>query len=639
LNSQHRSFFAAFFLAALTCRCAFSDAYDPPANYYNTATGTGATLKQQLNDIIDNHTVLSYDAARANLQVSDSDPAQPGHMITVYDRTSLNVSAINPGGSIPGWDSGATWNREHTWPRSRGIGSSGPDDSDMFELRPALTSNNGDRGDLNFGGAFGAQSWGTVSDGGQTYWYPGDADAGMIARQEFYMATRYDGTDGSTQNLEIGTGNVANPSGAEDAPPQLGNLTRLLEWHYAAVPDTFERRRNQIIYDQFQHNRNPFTDHPEYVWSVFVNQANNSQVSIAGATVNADGSSAKTIDMGRVFVNGAVPALQVNTLNKTGTDGTYYSVATTGFAASSVTGQFNAFAITTGGTLTKSINVGIASSIGTAPNVIVTTATAGVKTGTVVVDNLDITAGGGTGTGANDGSDTFNLSLNVLDHMTPSFTSPSLLAAKTLDFGNIAVGSTAPTLNFNVFDLNGTVGSTANMDFDSFAPSGNSSAFTTNLAAYAGALQIAAGTSQAFTAALNLTSVGTFTATYTLNFSDENLTGAQNKSLTLTLTGKVRLAGDFDGNGIVDAGDYVVWQRSLGQSVATAYAGADGDGNSIVDSADFDVWRAHFGDSAQASGASLAGNALVPEPGTMWLFAVGSILVCRRSQRTRLVRR
>ena len=110
----------------------------------------------------------------------------------------------------------------------------------------------------------------------------------------------------------------------------------------------------------------------------------------------------------------------------------------------------------------------------------------------------------------------------MLDHMTPSFTSPSLQTSKTLDFGNIAIGSSAPTLNFNVFDLNGTVGSTANMDFDSFTPSGNSSAFTTNLGASAGSLQIAAGTSQAFAASLNLTSVGTFTAVYTLNFSDEN---------------------------------------------------------------------------------------------------------------------
>src|SRR4051794_12579573 len=247
-------------------------------------------------------------------------------MLAVYDRTSINVAAINPGGSPPGWDSGATWNKEHTWPRSRGVGSSGPDDSDLFNLRPALTDNNGDRGDLNFGGAFDAQSWGKVIDGGQTYWYPGDADAGMIARQEFYMAVRYNATDTSTQDLEIGPGNIANPNGAEDLPPQLGNLTRLVEWNYAAPPDAFERRRNQVIYDQFQYNRDPFTDHPEYVWSVFVNQTNDSQVSIAGTTVNADGGSSRNVDMGRVFVNSVIPAAQPFTLNKAGNNGTYFGV-------------------------------------------------------------------------------------------------------------------------------------------------------------------------------------------------------------------------------------------------------------------------------------------------------------------------
>ena len=45
-----------------------------------------------------------------------------------------------------------------------------------------LTANNGDRGNLNYGGAYGAQAAGIVSDGGLQI-LPGDADAGMIARE------------------------------------------------------------------------------------------------------------------------------------------------------------------------------------------------------------------------------------------------------------------------------------------------------------------------------------------------------------------------------------------------------------------------------------------------------------------------
>ncbi|HVT26679.1 MAG TPA: endonuclease [Lacipirellulaceae bacterium] len=606
---------AAFFTAACLSRIVRADAYDPPPTYYNTATGTGATLKQQLHNIIDGHTVMSYDAARTTLQVTDADPNQPGHMLTVYDRTSVDVSAINPGGPIPGWDSGTTWNREHTWPQSRGVGSSGPDSSDLFNLRPALTANNGDRGSLNFGGAFG-QSQGVVTDGGQMYWYPGNADAGMIARQEFYMAVRYDGSDASTLDLELGAGNVANPSGDTDPPPQLGNLDRLLEWHYEAPPDSFERRRNQIIYDDYQHNRDPFTDHPEYVWSVFVNQANNSQVSILGTSVNADGSSTKTVDLGRVFVGSAVPAAQTFTLSKSGTDGTYYEVTSSGAATSSVAGRFNAFR--TNQTDSASISVGLNTN----------TATSGLKTGAVTVDNLDITTGGGPGHGANDANDTFNISLTVLDHSTPSFSPASASVSLAHDFGNIAVGDTAPTFDFDVFDLFGSSSYTANMDFDSVTLSGDSSAFNTDLGTFAGSLQIGAGSSHTFASSLNVTSVGTFSATYTLMFSDEDLPGAQNKSLSLTLTGTVRLAGDYNDDGTVDAGDYLIWRRMFGQNGVAAYSGADGDGNTTVNQADYDVWRAHFGDTASSSGAGtkIAGSAVVPEPAGVWLMAAVLLL-------------
>src|SRR4029078_364842 len=103
-----------------------------------------------------------------------------------------------------------------------------------------------------------------------------------------------------------------------------------------------------------------------------------------------------------------------------------------------------------------------------------------------------------------------------------------------------------------------------------------------------------------------------------MTYAEEKLTGAQNQCLTLTRTGKARLAGDFNNDGSVDAGDYVVWQRSLGQSVATAYSGAEDDGTLTIDSADSDVWRAHFGETAPGSGVSL--SAAVPEPTTMWLL-------------------
>ena len=36
-------------------------------------------------------------------------------------------------------------------------------------------------------------------------------------------------------------------------------------WHKDDPVDSMEVKRNEIIFEQFQHNRNPFIDHPEWV--------------------------------------------------------------------------------------------------------------------------------------------------------------------------------------------------------------------------------------------------------------------------------------------------------------------------------------------------------------------------------------
>jgi hypothetical protein len=56
-------------------------------------------------------------------------------------------------------------------------------------------------------------------------------------------------------------------------------------------------------------------------------------------------------------------------------------------------------------------------------------------------------------------------------------------------------------------------------------------------------------------------------------------------------------------NGEVDAGDYILWRKTLGDTVAK-YSGADGSGNSNIGPEDYDVWTANFGNAlpAPASG-------------------------------------
>jgi pre-peptidase len=56
------------------------------------------------------------------------------------------------------------------------------------------------------------------------------------------------------------------------------------------------------------------------------------------------------------------------------------------------------------------------------------------------------------------------------------------------------------------------------------------------------------------------------------------------------------LPGDYNQNNEIDAADYVLWRKSLGNSVPP-YSGADGDGNGSVGQEDNDLWAANFGDT------------------------------------------
>jgi hypothetical protein len=91
------------------------------------------------------------------------------------------------------------------------------------------------------------------------------------------------------------------------------------------------------------------------------------------------------------------------------------------------------------------------------------------------------------------------------------------------------------------------------------------------------------------------------------------------------------ILGDYNHSGAVDAADYVVWRKSIGQSGSGL--AADGNHNNQIDSGDYDVWRAHFGQIA-GSGSGAVVNAAVPEPASTFLLIMASMavcLVCRRA--------
>ncbi|WP_428306314.1 ELWxxDGT repeat protein [Lacipirellula sp.] len=71
------------------------------------------------------------------------------------------------------------------------------------------------------------------------------------------------------------------------------------------------------------------------------------------------------------------------------------------------------------------------------------------------------------------------------------------------------------------------------------------------------------------------------------------------------------LEGDYDGNGRVDSGDFLAWQRGFGGSATPAGSGADGDGNGTVGAGDLAVWKERFGAGA-AQAASAASAVVAP---------------------------
>lgn len=81
----------------------------------------------------------------------------------------------------------------------------------------------------------------------------------------------------------------------------------------------------------------------------------------------------------------------------------------------------------------------------------------------------------------------------------------------------------------------------------------------------------------------------------------------------------VAVPGDYNGNNVVDAADYVVWREHLNQTFQLANEVA-GQTPGTVTQEDYAAWRARFGNTS-GSGAGLNSSA-VPEPATAVMLAM-----------------
>ncbi len=244
---------------------------DPPKGYYATASDkTGIELRSALHNIIDDHRVIKYSSKNPDtadaLAELDADSDNPNSVILIYSRRS---EAISNFGTSTGW------NREHLWCNSYGIDKRGPAYSDLHNLRPADASVNSSRSNKIFDtsdtrdakyqkpGHPEAKQTSEDSDS----WEPPVDVRGEVARASFYMDVRYSGDKSNENDLQL----TDDLSAISSDTVFFGSLDTLLEWHIADPVDNAERVRNDLVYSDYQKNRNPFVDHPEWVVAIYGN--------------------------------------------------------------------------------------------------------------------------------------------------------------------------------------------------------------------------------------------------------------------------------------------------------------------------------------------------------------------------------
>ncbi len=236
-----------------------------PANYYNSANGlTGNQLKVALHNIIKGHSSISYGQLWNAFWSTDN----KGNGV-VWDMYSDWPNGNSPYTYFLGQDQcgnynseGDCYNREHSWPQSWFNEQTTPR-TDLHHIFPTDGFVNGKRANYPFGEVRSA-SWtsqngsklGTCKTPGYsgTVFEPIDEYKGDFARALMYMSVRYYLEDGNW-----GSSDMTSKSELKDWA-----INMLLRWNEQDPVSPKEKERNEAIYNDYQHNRNPFVDHPEY---------------------------------------------------------------------------------------------------------------------------------------------------------------------------------------------------------------------------------------------------------------------------------------------------------------------------------------------------------------------------------------
>lgn len=241
----------------------------PPDGYYSTTTGKkGEELLQELHEIIKGHTAISYNQIWSAFE--DTDKREDG---TVWDMYTgcVFIFGDDQDTGTGGNTECDVYNREHSFPSSW-FGGTNPMRTDLFHIFPVDKKVNNVRDNYPFGEV--ATPTYTSTNGSKlgpsSYpGYPGvvfepiDEYKGDLARAYFYMVTRY------YDIVETWTTAMLNKTKYPAFSPWA--LSLLLEWHDGDPVSQKELDRNNVVYENYQGNRNPFIDYPKFAHDIWGN--------------------------------------------------------------------------------------------------------------------------------------------------------------------------------------------------------------------------------------------------------------------------------------------------------------------------------------------------------------------------------
>ena len=251
---------------------AYNDHHDRQATYYEDDCAytylrqmTGNELFGRLNSLMGStcriaSSSLDYGTLRYAYIGVDRDLNNASNIIGYYNGTSF--AAV--------WDNGKTWNREHTWPQSKGVKKDKPMGYDMQSVRPTLQSVNSSRGNDAYGESSGFYDPNEVAISNPDYRaenlgsYRGDA-----ARVIMYDYLVYGEAGGYKNQLYNGAAQLLSKLGQAGV---FESIPMLIKWHMQDPPSLTEMVRNDGAQD-YQGNRNPVIDYPELALQIFLNHS------------------------------------------------------------------------------------------------------------------------------------------------------------------------------------------------------------------------------------------------------------------------------------------------------------------------------------------------------------------------------